>query len=85
MTWLIYDDIVGVLDLIWRFHENVSMKPGFIIPTPTLPGPDLGEYKLKVHPKYKNMFYIRFPDGTLSEDFYNKTRATDNAVRLHRK
>lgn len=31
--------------------------------------------KLKQHPTYKTMFYVQWPDGSLSDDFYNKTWA----------
>lgn len=58
------------------------IKPGFILPTPTLPGPDLGEFKIKQHEKYPNMYWVVYPDGSLSKDFYNKTRATDHCVTL---
>jgi hypothetical protein len=32
--------------------------------------------KLVKHEKYEDMYYIQWPNGDLSEDFYNKTRAS---------
>lgn len=32
-----------------------------------------------VHPTYPKMYYVRWPDGSLSEDFYNRTRAKEHA------
>lgn len=32
--------------------------------------------------KYPSMFRIKWPDGILSADFYNLTRARDNAISL---
>lgn len=31
--------------------------------------------KLVEHKAYKGMFYLQWPDGSMSDDFYNKTRA----------
>ena len=31
--------------------------------------------KIVAHPKYPDMFYIQWPDGVLSQDFYNISRA----------
>lgn len=33
--------------------------------------------KLVKHKTYSGMFYVQWPDGTLSVDFYNKTRANN--------
>ena len=40
------------------------------------------EYLLAVvpHETLKDMFWIKWPDGDKSEDFYNISRAKDNAV-----
>lgn len=35
--------------------------------------------KLVEHSVHKGMFYVQWPDGTLSHDFYNKTRAKEHA------
>ncbi len=37
--------------------------------------------KLKQHPEYKNMYYLQWPDGSLSTDFYNKTMAKEHLRR----
>ena len=40
---------------------------------------DLG----KLDEKYESVFWrVEWPDGTLSDDFYNKTRAKEHATRL---
>jgi len=31
--------------------------------------------KLIEHKTHKGMFYLQWPDGSMSDDFYNKTRA----------
>lgn len=44
----------------------------------------LQEVQLKVvkDQEYQNMYRIQWPDGTLSEDMYNFTRAKDYVQRL---
>lgn len=41
-------------------------------------------YKLAIveDSEHKGMFWLKWPDGVKSEDFYNKTRAVDHAIRL---
>lgn len=34
------------------------------------------------HESFPNMFRLRWPDGILSKDFYNYTRARDNALKV---
>jgi hypothetical protein len=34
------------------------------------------------HEKYEKMFYLAWPDGTKSDDFYNLEHAKENAVRV---
>lgn len=52
--------------------------------------------KLVEHQSHKGMYYVQWPDGTLSADFYNKTRAKEfcktipeqereNKLPLHRR
>ena len=43
-------------------------------------GEDTG-YSIVPHKKYKGMFYIIWPDEAVSKDFYNSTRAKENATK----
>jgi hypothetical protein len=36
---------------------------------------DIKMFELSPHPEYKKMFYVKYENGSLSEDFYNRTRA----------
>jgi hypothetical protein len=38
--------------------------------------------KLVEHKQHKGMFYLVWPDGSMSDDFYNKTRAKDHAAKI---
>ena len=40
------------------------------------------EMKIVKDEQYQNMYRIQWPDGTLSEDMYNYTRAKDYIQRL---
>lgn len=41
--------------------------------------------KLVEHEKYKGMYYVQWPDGSLSKDFYNRTWAKEHAVTIPEK
>jgi len=38
--------------------------------------------KLAKHPTYPEMYYVEWPDGSRSDDFYNKSRANDFCCRI---
>lgn len=41
--------------------------------------------KLVEHSVHKSMYYVQWPDGTLSADFYNKTWAKEHAATVQEK
>lgn len=41
--------------------------------------------KLVEHSVLKGMYYVQWPDGTLSYDFYNKTWAKEHAATVQEK
>ncbi len=36
-----------------------------------------------VHPAEDDVWWVRWPDGKLSADYYNRVRAKDHAARLY--
>lgn len=40
--------------------------------------------KLVEHKTHKGMFYLQWPDGSMSDDFYNKSRAEWYAINIQR-
>jgi hypothetical protein len=40
------------------------------------------KYKIVPDTEFEGMYRIQYPDGVLSEDFYNKTRAKEHASVL---
>jgi hypothetical protein len=43
------------------------------------------KFSLEEHSEYKNMYFIKFPDGSLSEDFYNISWGKQNARLLQQR
>jgi hypothetical protein len=39
-------------------------------------------FKIVKHKKYKNMYYVQWPDGVLSESFYNVDWAKNHVLVL---
>ncbi len=42
----------------------------------------MSTYSIEEHKIHKDMFYVVYPDGELSFDFYNLSRANDHCRRL---
>lgn len=38
--------------------------------------------KLIEHETHKGMYYLEWPDGSRSDDFYSKTRAKDHLAKI---
>lgn len=38
--------------------------------------------KIVGHSVYEEMYYLEWPDGSRSDDFYSKTRAKDHAAKI---